>query len=238
MATTTRDESPGAKRVRRSEPVRTRPIRSGWLSLFAEAPADDAEPRESPAPDDTMARTVELGYRVIDEYIRQGQRAAKHFADRSWGAEALRSDVQDFSATMAHYASEATRLWLDWMGATANADPRGAGAAPPAAERPAAAVDAPAARLSIRLTSARPADVSADLRSDTAAASFHAHDLRAASGAAPRIRGVRVVREDDGAIRICISVPDDQPPGTYSGPVVDAETGVAVGTVRLRIPEP
>jgi hypothetical protein len=190
-----------------------------------------------------MVRAVDLGYRVIDEYIRQGQQAAQRFADRAYGAETLRSDVADLSARVGHYASEWMELWMDWMGAmrTAQAqegDPRrptahseAAGDAQPGPERRPLA----RARLAIRLTSARPAEAWADLRCEASGSSFRVHELRAATPDLPRIRDVRVVRAEDDTVTVHISVPDDQPPGSYSAPVVDADSGVAVGAVRVRI---
>src|SRR4029453_18205911 len=65
-----------SKRVKRPRLDRTRPMRS-WSTLLG-VPAGTN--RTSPAPEgrpqagDVIARSVELGYRVVDDYIREGRK--------------------------------------------------------------------------------------------------------------------------------------------------------------------
>src|SRR5438128_6977170 len=93
------------KRVRRPEPDRTGPIRN-WSALFgappARAPEDEGAAEARPTSlGEAVSRSVELGYRVVDEYVRQGQRAAQRLNDRSLGPETIARDVQDLTARMA-----------------------------------------------------------------------------------------------------------------------------------------
>src|SRR5438128_27418 len=77
-ASTIRDEEAtvsASDRIRRPPLDRTEPIRA-WSSLFGAGPLNDV-----------VTRSVELGYRVVDEYIRQGQKAAARFGSPSVGAD-------------------------------------------------------------------------------------------------------------------------------------------------------
>src|SRR5689334_15594731 len=82
----------------RPEPARTQPIRN-WNGIFA-APGEPvaAEP-EPPAPSAEPARQgVAAGYRVIDEYLRQGRRAARDFWSPAAAAAASSSDASEPNA--------------------------------------------------------------------------------------------------------------------------------------------
>src|SRR5262245_3645482 len=104
------------QRVRRPEPARNGPVRGGWLGLFglpaaARVPGAEPAPPRPDAPEgeraaDPMARAVELGYRVVDDYIRQGQNAARLIEGGAYGPQAARQDAQDFALRLFQYASE------------------------------------------------------------------------------------------------------------------------------------
>jgi len=96
------------------------------------------------------------------------------------------------------------------------------------------AVGGPAVRLEI--SSRRPIDVTVDLRK-RGVAQFRVLDLRAEQGDAPRIPGTTLDASDPELVRIRLTVPDDQPPGTYHAVILDAVQDLAVGTVTLKIPD-
>jgi hypothetical protein len=79
------------ERVKRPEPQRTQPIRN-WWTLFGPPgsmppsgpgmpmPGMPGMPGARPsAPGDAVSQGVQMGYRVIEEYMRQGQNAARSF---------------------------------------------------------------------------------------------------------------------------------------------------------------
>lgn len=104
---------------------------------------------------DVIARSVELGYRVIDDYVRQGEQVARTFGSPAAAAPAFGSpaaaaaapafvDPQDFARRMSQYAMDVTTLWLQMLQVTPDAAPwarafagfaapapAGSGAAPP-----------------------------------------------------------------------------------------------------------
>ena len=66
------------ERIKRPEPERTQPVRN-WSTVFG-APSRTTPPgvpSSTRAPTDPVARGVEAGYRVVDEYLRQGQSVAR-----------------------------------------------------------------------------------------------------------------------------------------------------------------
>jgi len=224
-------------RIRRPPLHRTEPIRA-WSALFGSGPGGSLN--------DVVSRSVELVYRVIDEYIRQGQRVAERFNDRSYGPETVTGDIQELGARMAQYASDFFGLWLDFMqvvmlGGTlreTSAAEDGARARPAAPGNGAArrTPEAPApTRVRIEIVSLRPAEVSLDLRPEAAGRPLVAQGLRAVDPAKPKLDDVALEAGPGGELLVRIRVPGDAPPGTYNGVVVDAETSRPLGTLSVRV---
>lgn len=235
------------KRIRRPRPERTEPVRN-WSTMFGGAPRPDDAPAAGMA--DVVQRSVDLAYRVVDEYVRQGQRAAQRLSGRGGGPETMASDVQDASAHLTRLASDGMRLWLEMLG-VAMASAGGAGLVPPAPPAPApgateaapaAAAPAPtpatgeATRVRLEITTRQPVDVAVDLRPEAASAELVAHALRAADAEAPPLAGATFVRDaDGGAVALRLAIPEAQPPGIYNGLVIDARSNRPVGTLSVRI---
>lgn len=232
-----------AERKKRPGLGRTGPVRS-WSTLF-ESPAESppgAAPAEEGAPplDDVIARSVQLGYRVIDEYLRQGQRAARRLTEPSLGGEALTGEMRDLGVRMTELATEVTRAWFDAFGLAAGragmsaAAPRAAGAATAA---PGSAVEP--ARIRLEIVARQPTEVSLDLQPEAAQRAVVVHALRAADGSKPRLREVEF-RPAAGEAPACLRlvIPPAQPAGIYSGLLVDAASNRPVGTVSVEVGEP
>lgn len=237
-------------RLKRPEPARTAPIRAGWLSLFAgggagdgssESPGEGESERERPPSTDPVARAVELGYRVVDDYVRQGQDVAKRFTSRR-AAAGVGGDVQDLMTRWFKYTSELTEVWFQLVGMTAGGQmPRAAAwAGAPAPQGPAPTAGPVAGeptRVGVQVRCSRPVEVVLDLRPLSGETPLRVHDLRAADAEKPRITGVRIERvQGRDAPLLCIEIPEDQPPGIYSGLVLDEATSLPAGTVAVRIP--
>jgi hypothetical protein len=116
------------QRLRRPEIGRTEPVRK-WETLFGPPPnqADSADdPRPSAESDATnpIARGVELGYRVMDEYVRQGTRFAGLRSGGAAGgggsvgrvAESTATGLPQLTERMFQYASDFASVWLEAMG--------------------------------------------------------------------------------------------------------------------------
>jgi hypothetical protein len=188
---------------------------------------------------DVVSRSVELGYRVVDEYIRQGQKAAERFGSRTLGADTVPSDVQDFGVRMMQYTSDVFGLWFEMM--TAMMAPLGASPPRPApagangnGHAPHPPAVAARARVRVEIASTRPAEVAVDLRPEAAGRRLVVQALRAVDPGLPRLADV-VIAADDGGVTLRIRVPPDVPAGTYNGLVIDEDTSAPVGTVSVRV---
>src|SRR4030095_690583 len=96
---------------RRTRPSldRTKPVRSWSAALGTPgiAPQPSTAPEEAkprPRLEDAVSKSVELGYRVVDDYIQQGQRAAQRLSEGKLTAEVLTSEVNDLGGRIARYA--------------------------------------------------------------------------------------------------------------------------------------
>jgi len=235
-------------RVKRPDPERTNPIRD-WSTLF-EPPRGADEP---PGPardgarlgsvDDVIARSVELGYRLVDEYMRQGERTARRFGERSYSPQTFVSDAQDLGARMAQYASDFVRLWVELVQLAAsgglpaqrvrsNDDRTFAGGA----VAPAAADPPRDARVVIEIASSQPTESCLDLRPEAAERPIVVHALRAVDPDKPRITEVEFQPARDGEpARLRIGIPPGLPPGVYSGLLVDEENSRPMGSLTIRV---
>lgn len=270
-------------RVRKPNPERTEPVRS-WGTLFGSATPPPAAGWPEPAPshgsDNTRPQTptdpisngVQAGYRVIDDYVKQGQNAARLVwgpilgtsgGTGSTGGE----DLQQRFGTMIRTATDLATLWLDLLGSAPGgrslwsagaAYPFGAGAPPGAVPvspfsigqaapgRPEPVPSAPIPReatraragtiVSLDITSARRTEVMLDLRSRSADHALRAHDLRAADSDAPRLTGVTIEgMPGEDCVLVRLRVPDDHPPGLYTGLILDDRTSLPCGTLAVRV---
>jgi len=230
--------------VKRPKLVRTQPIRR-WATLFEGATGQtDAGPAPDGAPGagdatlgDMLSRSVQIGYRVVDEYVRQGQKAAARLS-RGTPTEGLAGDVQDFNLRLMQHTSELFGVWFDFVDryvagglVPRAAAPSGNGAAP--APVPPAGTSTP---VRVHVVSPWPTEVTVDLRPGTSGATLVVQALRAVEPEKPRLDGVRFEPGTaDAPPQLRVRVPATQPPGVYHGLLVDAATSVPAGTVSVRV---
>jgi hypothetical protein len=231
-------------RIHRPKLERHEPIRS-WSTSAANASTEPEPARGNESPvGDAIARSVDLAYRVVDDYLRQGERAARGFGGRT---APLGTAIPDLYARWARSMSDFAGTWLDLFGAGAGAfserepdrpaEPPGAepatepdpGREPVRSELPAVVVDVRAeCRVSVEL----------ELRPGIQFRTLAVHDLREADSAKPRLRALIDAASDAGRLRVVVDVPRGQPAGRYSGLLLDAEASLPVGTLSVRVGEP
>lgn len=238
------------ERVKKQEPGRTQPIRN-WGVLF-EPPGNTAaqEPPREP-----VARGVEMGYQVVDEYLRQGQSVARGMWTPGPGSPPPSGDgLQNQLGALLRSFSDFASMWMGLMGQATGrgtarepgvtppvgtAGPFSAGTAPGTAEAPPVAspetvVALP--RLTLELDSPRHLEVSVDLRPRPLDRTFRVLGLDGSEPALPRIQGVTVeALPEEERIVIHLRVPESQPPGTYGGIILDERTGLPRGTLCVRV---
>lgn len=238
------------ERKKKPKLARSEPLRS-WATLF-EAPGASSEsgageePSKEAAPplNDVISRSVQLGYQVVDDYLRQGARVARRLSGPTPGPQAFADEFQELSARSARHFAEVTRIWFDAVRATTGGlAPAPQPAAEPAAEAPAAAEKSPPAATAsepsgvrIEIRAQQPTEVSLDLHPEAARRALIAHTLRAADAKGPRLTDVTfqpATAEDPARLRIV--VPPGHPPGTYSGLLVDEKTNRPMGTLSVDV---
>ncbi len=247
-------EAPAPRaRARRPELERDHPIRH-FSSVFREAEPQRAE-AQAPPGGAAVSRAVELGYRVIDEYIRQGQKAASRMREGRVNTESLQADVEELGMRMAQHASDfaamfgelLTRGGLGSEGKGEAPAPASPADAPPASEPRASAGAAPApsapahTQLRIAMVSARAAEVSVDLQPGAATRPLIAHALRLyqAEGEPEGVRGriTDVAFEPGVPPTLRLRIAPTCAAGTYHGLLIDPDSSLPVGTLCVRVLE-
>jgi hypothetical protein len=266
------------KRAKRPKLERDRPVRT-FSTLFgsgngrserraatesAASPEAPPEPAPNPPPvAPALSDTVELGYRVIDEYLKQGQQVAQAFNPTAWAGRGAGSadDLQQMGQRVMQYGWDFAGLWFEmWSRMAGNASawmpipgmpgmpgmprPPGAeqktGAAPVtngATHNGAAAVGAngEGERVVVSVACERPTSTAVELRSGPPS-ELVVHALRAEDHEGPPIRDVRVERQPgDGTVMVKVTVSASQAPGTYNGLIIDSKTNLPRGTLSVRV---
>ncbi len=234
------------ERITRPPLERTAPVRNWSTLLGAPARGDGgANPEAGPAGEsrpglgDVISRSVELGYRVVDEYVRQGQRAARILGQGGARPELWTGDARDLSQRMAQYASELVGAWFELL-ERGNRTPAAAPPASAPAVAPAAPVTGgaavPGTRLRVAIESTRPAEIRVDLVPGAADADLLVHALRACDAWKPRIEDVAFRVDVPGEPPVLhVRIPAHHPPGTYEGLIIDAKTNRPAGVVRVSL---
>lgn len=241
------------ERVKRPRLERSAPIR-GWSGLLR-APGTDAHGpaggEEGPRADDIIVRSVELGYRVIDDYIKRGQTAARRMQHGTYGAGDMARDVQGVASQLVRSATDLAGAWAEFFALTTrdangaaprNGSPVDAAAGDTATSAPADASPIPAAdsvaaapplRIRLAVAASRPVETALDLRPVPSDHTLVVHALRGPGAA--KISDVRVEAADGSAL-IRVGVPADQPAGVYTGLVFDDSTNLPAGEISVVVP--
>jgi len=241
-----------ADRPTRPELPRSEPIRS-WSTLFGPGRATPGAPNGSGAAGDSVKRGVELGYRVIDEYVKQGTTVANAFANPGRAQMPSAQDLPKMTERMMQYGSDFASIWFDAMGLVmsnlngagatgssaqaATSSPAGHAATPrSAAAQPGLVESQPSTRLALELRSRQPTELLFTLDAPLTSGRVVVEDLRARSGATS-IRGVVVELPDNpmAPIKVFVQVPPRAPRGRYTGAILDATTNNPRGRVTVII---
>jgi hypothetical protein len=232
------------------------PIRSWVSAVGPDAPNATAAPpggAETPVDGrDPIVRGVVSGGRVVDEWIRQAQQTA-----RLLGGTGSNAGWADASGQMFRTASDLMAAWWSMLGVplpnggagsagsrpAANHDSawqaRTSEAAPGVPPTPQSAMNTapPESRgphVTFEVASRRPVEITVDLHKE-GCTELQVLDLRPERGKGRRIGGTQLEALDRQGLRLRLTIPDNQAPGTYHAVVLDRVADCAVGTVTLRI---
>jgi hypothetical protein len=235
-------------RLHRKDPPRTAPIRN-FSNLFqrSETPLG-REPRANPVPsgetqpkaakDDPVAQAVEVGYRVIESYLSAGRRAAEQFNNQPYGPRAIASGVPELLERILRGYSEMVPTWLELAGSLARVDrsPAPAPSRPDLRRSTDGASNHGPTTVAIEVASSKPVRVSLQLGEQSDGLPLVTHGLHALEpDRAPLTDISFVTAPNNGHRSLRIRIPKGQPPGRYSGVVVDQKTGEPRGTLSVRI---
>lgn len=264
------EERAEAERVKRPSLPRSQPIRS-WSTLFG-APSE-AGPAAAPpfgipglpnipgipgfpgmngaagVGPEAVRRGVEMGYRVVDEYMKQGASVANAFSNPSrprsatGAAPGSEPDLSKMTERMMQYASDFTSLWYDAMGimmgtmsqqARPDASTRPSAEGSPASERSSAVLGH--SRIILNVKSALEAEVIVALDEPAYSGSLTVEELKPRTGKSA-IVGARVepASEAQGPLKVHVHVAANVPPGRYTGAILDAVSGKPKGRLTVTL---
>jgi hypothetical protein len=196
-------------------------------------------------PDDIVARAVEMGYEVIEEHIRQGKRVAEGLTTgRSEQPRGAQGDRKELIERLLHFYTDLGSLCFELMesiirnpGVGDLLRPQPNGSEPqPFSARPNNGSAAHAAAIPTEVTSVLPVRVTLSLdERSPAQCSLGVYELRALDPSKPPLKGISFERGADGGQTLHVRVPDDQPPGMYSGAVIDANSNEPRGTLSVLV---
>ena len=188
------------------------------------------------------AEAVELGYKVIEEQIRQGQKIADQITGRMSGSDSgSPGDVPPaLLDRMMTFYSDLGALWFEMIESVANNPSFSDLAGGLGAGRPNGKSNGHGggAALPLEIQSQRPVDVkvNVDLGKLAPGGAPTVIELRTLDPQIDAIRDIRFdERNDDWSPILRIRVADSQPAGTYSGVVIDSSTNEPIGTLCLRV---
>ena len=207
--------------------------------------AGNAEPLDS-----VVSRAVELGYKVIEEQIRQGQQIAGQVANGNVDPSLINGNVSEIGDRILRFYSDMGALWFEMIESVlrnpsmgemfsnfvADTGGRMNGSAHNGAGRTGANGRS---NIPVEIVSSEPtgARVSLDLGNDCDFESILAQPLRTRDAGIPPMDDVRFIPPRDGwPPSICVTIPKGQAPGTYSGLILSAITDEPVGTLCVHIP--
>ena len=238
----------GRKRAKRPKIDRTEPDRA-FKAAFRKPKVQTAAP-ETAASDgeepvtgarDASYEALNSGYRIIDEYMRQGQRMAEDFWLPATDATGKAPEHMRMMERFLRSAGDMGSAWLEMMTqwtrpAGADMSPRGtAGPFTAGATNGHAAAEAthPSA-LSIAIESSRRVRVSVDTQGRLE--DIEASPLVSTDRSLPPITTPCVeVEAETGRSILRIAIADEQPPGTYHGVLLNRRTQRPGGTITLQV---
>lgn len=232
------------KRLHRKDPERTGPIRS-----FTERymPGSDTRLQEeivanSAARGNAAGEGVGLAYRIIDKHINDGRQSAETLNGQPYNTRTAADRLQEVIERTLRSWSELLPLWLEAVTMAVTIEPpRMPSTSPPVMQngenRDAGGGDGSSA-IAIEMIATRPVTVSIDLRENSDQMPLAALGLRAVDRSKPELSEIGIEPDVAGGIKVRICVPQSHPAGTYSGVIVNRETGESRGTLTVRVSDP
>ena len=234
------------KRLHRDDPTRIAPLRN-FSKLYSRSSSVNGTNAAKAVQPDAPLRTkgggplaegVELAYNVIEKYIAEGRQTAEGLSNQPYATRATNDKLQVLVERILRFQTEMLPLWIETLTTLVKVDPARNGYAPSSDIWP-RSNDAPKTdtmAVTIDVVSLRPVQVSVELRPNSEPQSLVALGLSAVDSGKPVLKDISLVPDEiAGRIKLRLRIPESQPPGTYSGVIVNRENGETRGTLSVRI---
>ena len=236
------------RRLHREDPGRTTPIRN-FTTLYRRTDLTNGPNPKKPVASEKAKRAaaagplvegVELAYSVIDKYIAEGRKTAEGLSAGPYTTRVADDNLQGLLARLLRFQVEILPLFIDTVASLVTVQPSQNGHVSTQGGRPHSngTKDSTPRPVAIEVASRRPAQVSLDLSPDCQTQSLVALSVNSIDAKKPAITGVSFVPHDiQGRLKLVVRIPDDQPSGTYTGVIVDRNSGNTRGRLSIRIAE-
>ena len=226
------------ERLHRQDPERTAPIRNASTYLRDAPPgADKPQSKASAGPaESAVAHGVQLGYKVIEEQIREGQRLAQQLRrSGSKAGDAGTDELGELIERVLRLYKEMGAVCFSAVEVLAKSPLVRSGIARAWQGKPEPRVE-PGARFSVDVACSRRTQVSIDLQPHAERFIPLVHALHAADPTIPPLTAVRFeVDHETARHALLVTIDDTQLPATYTGVIADSATNEPRGTLSVRI---
>ena len=246
-------------RLHRDDPLRTEPIRD-WEQLFRKPDtaeslhpdnvngSEEAQGENSAngrSWDDAVSNAVDLGYRIIEDQIIQGKRAAEQISERANPSTSVGGDVTEFVRRLLQFYTDLGTTCFEFVDSLTRSAEFGENLRNWVDDGLASAGNRNARdefhqgtrhKVPIEVVSLQPTRVSLELHGNAALDSIDVRGLFELDPAVSPLTDVAFAysEEDQGPV-LNIRIPPDQPAGTYTGVVTDSRTNQPRGTLSVKI---
>ncbi len=232
-----------SKRLHRSDPARSAPLRS-FSGVFRQEP-NPGFPRSAPvngtngaAGDQVRDEPVGLAYRVIEKHINEGKQSAGLFNGQPYHTKPATDSFQGILERIISFQSEILPLFIEALTSAVSVEPMKTPATGAPGSHPASngAAEQKSQAISIEVASSKPVQISIDLKENSERLPLVTLGLRALGKDTPLAGEITFAPEtSEQPVQLRISVALECAPGVYSGVVVNQLTGEVRGTLTVRV---
>jgi hypothetical protein len=229
------------ERVHRPDPERIEPKRDSAPYFFSAVtgggPKSKPQPKNSAEKsDDAVAHGVRLGYHVVEEQIREGQRLAQRLRQAADLKGVTESEgLGPLAGRVLNLYKDLGALCIDAVEALARSPALRLGLSR-VLQSEQGPDSGPDEVCAVEVSSSRRTQVMLKLPRVSRTLLPHVHALHAPDPAIPPLTNVRFSMEPaTGVAMLHVDIPDWQSPATYTGVVVDRTTNEPCGTLCIRL---
>jgi len=234
------------ERLHRQDASRTGPRRD--FSFVYRRPAENPKSEEHTAvegeqpranfssPTGSARESVELAYQVIQKHIDAGRRAAEDLGENLYKPRSASDSFQQVLEKTLSFQAEILPVWLEVIGALSKGSSAAGAFTPGTAADQNGNPTAYAPTWTVEVISARPLEVSLDIRPHSQTLALATPGLQSIDNGTLALTAIDFFPQHNGSRpKVRISIPEGQASGTFSGVVVNREGGEVRGTMSVRI---